>query len=184
MIEDGEVISDLPQSEQAAANAKSTSRRTLFIILGVLAGFVVACGLGVVLLFGSVFLTVKNTSSDVEPVLEQFMQTMEQRDADAAYALFSQRAQRQIGIENVEALLTEVNYPLFEGYQSLTITNVNVSTRATTNQNEPQGVVATVSGKVQYQCGIEGSFEATLEQNNDEWWIHLFNVTVPPEKLQ
>jgi hypothetical protein len=180
-------MSDLPQAENVSANptqSSKSSRRTLFIILGVLAGFVVLCGLGLVLVFGGVFLTVKNTSSDVKPVLEQFMQAMERKDANAAYALFSQRAQQQIGVANVEALLSDTNYPLFEGYQSLTITGVNVSTRATSNQNEAQGVVATVSGKVGYQGGIEGSFEATLEQNDGEWGIHLIDVTVPPEKLR
>lgn len=174
-------MSDLPQAQQQTSKS---SRRTLFIILGVLAAFVVVCGLGIILIFGGLFLTVKNTSSDVKPVLEQFMQAMDQRDATSAYALFSQRAQKQISVETIENLLSETNYPLFEGYQSLSVTRVNISTRTTTNQNEAQGIVATVSGKLQYQGGIEGSFEATLEQHEGEWLLHFIDVTIPPEKLR
>jgi len=52
---------------------------------------------------------------------------MANKDAENAYALFSPRAQRQIPISKIQELLDGKNYFLFEGYQSLSVSNPNIS---------------------------------------------------------
>lgn len=143
-----------------------------------------ACsGLCALLMIGTSFGKAMMSRAPVEAVLDQFMREMLARDADAAYELFSPRVQRQISVDEVQAMLGGNNYVLFDGYQSLSIVNLNISVAANTNQNEPQGTVASVDGEIFYTGGISGRFDAVLEEVDGQWMIHFVNVTVPPDKF-
>ena len=120
---------------------------------------------------------------DVTAVIDEFMREMEKENAVAAYALFSTRAQRQVPLSGIEELLEGSNYALFEGYDSVMVTDVTINAEFNTDLDLPQGAVAEVSGPVTYQGGITGSFTAVLEKEGDEWRLHFINVTVPPDKI-
>lgn len=179
-------FSDLPSHPSLSDNKQTqpSSRRTLFIIIGILIGVSCICIAVAGVVIGSIFFTASNAESEITPVLDRFMQAMDKRDAAGAYQLFSSRSQQQTPIDDINELLDDTNYPLFEGYQSLSIDNTNISSRVTTNADEPQGTVATVSGQIVYQDGTVGNFQSVLEKEDTEWRIFGFHVTVPPEKFK
>jgi hypothetical protein len=134
--------------------------------------------------FGASMFKVYTEKAPVESVLDAYMRHMANKDADSAYALFSPRAQRQIPISEVQEMLEGNNYFLFEGYQSLSMTNLNISAAANTNPDLPQGTVAEVTGVITYEGDIQGSFNGVLEKVGDEWMIDGIYVTVPPSKIK
>lgn len=81
-------------------------------------------------------------------------------------------------------MLAGNNYALFEGYQSVTIQNINITTGVNTNPDVPQGLVAKVDGIVTYSGGFTGSFNAVLEREGDHWALDAININIPPNKIQ
>jgi hypothetical protein len=128
-------------------------------------------------------LTVSREQAAITPVIQQFMAAMEQRDTDAAYALFSSRAQRQTSLAEVEQLVEGENYVLFEGYEDAKVEATNLTRSINTNQDVPQGQVATVSGTITYADTVQGTFRAVLEREGEAWKLFSINVTVPPSKF-
>jgi hypothetical protein len=172
-----DVISSLPQK----------SNKNLWVIVGIAIAVlcccsiicIVAIGLGVV--GGS---KVAAEKAPIESVLDSYMKYMAAKDFESAYALFSPRAQRQFPISKIKELLDGNNYMVFEGYQSLSVNNLNISAAANTNPNIPQGTVAKVTGTVTYEGGIQGTFNGTLEKVNEKWQIDGIFVNVPPSKFK
>jgi hypothetical protein len=160
------------------------SRRTLWIILGSVSGILVLCIVLAALLIGRSILSISTEQAAVTPVIDRFMHAMTQHDAQAAYRLFSSRAQRQTPLADISTLLDGPNYVLFDGYQSVTVDTTNLTSSINTNPDVPQGSVATVSGTVAYTGGVTGSFRATLEKEDGDWRLFFINVTVPPSKMQ
>jgi hypothetical protein len=176
-----------PQLEPAAAGtapAPVKSRRTLFIVLAVVAGVVLLCGILGAVTIGRAIFSISTEQATITPVIDRFMQAMSRRDTDAAYRIFSSRAQRQTPIADLEAMVEEPNYVLFEGYQSVAIQSTNLTSAINTDPDKPQGSVATVSGTVTYTDGTTGTFQATLEKESGEWRLFFINVTVPPGKIR
>lgn len=136
------------------------------------------------MLGGTAFITVLREREPVSNVIDSFMTSMVEKDTESAYALFSTRAQRQIKISELDKMLEGNNYYLFDGYRSIEIGNLNVSKSFNTNQDMPQGTVATVDGTISYSNGFQGRFEAVLEKEGDVWPLHSINVTVPPDKFK
>lgn len=169
-------------SQLPGSDGKQRSRRTLFIVVSIIALSLCACVGIAALTIGRGILSLGTEQATITPVLDQFMQAMVSRDVNGAYALFSTRAQRQTPITDVETMFEGANYVLFEGYQSLTIESTNLSTNVNTDQDVPQGQVATVSGTITYAGDITGSFRATLEKEGGAWRLHAINITVPPSK--
>lgn len=120
----------------------------------------------------------------IESVIDAFMRAMVEKDTDKAFALFSTRVQRQISMSDIEEMLEGNNYVLFEGYQSLEIQNINISKAVNTNQDLPQGTVATVDGIIFYDGDFAGTFDAVLEKEGAIWRLHRVNVIVPPNKIK
>ena len=119
----------------------------------------------------------------VQSVLDSYMQFMVEKDFESAYTLFSSRAQRQVPISKLQEMTEGNNYILFEGYESLSVQNLNISAAANTNQDAPQGTVAKVTGIISYEGGIQGGFNGTLEKEDGQWRIDGIFVTVPPNKF-
>lgn len=159
------------------------SRKTLVIVLVALAIGLCLCAVICVIAGGTGIVRVALERDDVELVLDQFMQAMARKDVDAAYALYSARAQRQMPRSRLEELLQGNNLALFDGYTSLQVMNLNISKAINTNPDLPQGTIAKVSGSVSYEGGFTGRFEAILERENDAWKLHYINITVPPDKI-
>lgn len=179
-------MSSLPPPEPFRPGREANteeSRRMLWIILGSAACVVTLCAVLAIFGIGRSLLSIPTEQKAIAPVIDRFMKMMSQRDAHAAYRLFSSRAQRQTRIADLAALLEGSNYALFDGYKSSAIDGINLTRTMNTNQDVPQGLVATVSGSVSYADGAAGSFRATLEKEKGDWRLFFINVTVPPSKI-
>ncbi len=119
----------------------------------------------------------------IAETLDSLMQSMAAGDIDAAYGLFSPRAQRQFPQEDLAKLAAMLDGLMFKGYESLTIERLIISKSFNTNPDLPQGTVAQVQAVVHYQGGHEGRLTAVLEKVEGQWRLHHFNVTVPPEMV-
>ncbi len=164
------------------------SNKSLWVILAVAIGLVCCCsviclvaiGLGGLGTFGAI----ATEKAPIESVLGSYMKYMDAKDAKSAYALLSPRAQRQIPLSKVEELLEGNNYVVFEGYQSLSVGNLNISAAANTNPDVPQGTVANVTGTIKFKGGFQGTFTGVLEKVDGKWQIDSMYVVVPPDKVK
>jgi hypothetical protein len=161
------------------------SNKNLWIIAGIVIALLCLCS---ILMVNNLFKGMAKISPAeppaIETVLDTFMKTMELKDFDKAYALFSPHTQRRIPITSVEEMAQGKYYGLFEGYQSLVAQNVNLTAPLITNPFDPIDLVAKVTGTILYKDGITGKFTASLEKVNGEWRISDVNVSAPPEKFQ
>jgi hypothetical protein len=166
-----------------ATPAGTPRRRRLS--LGLVAIAIGVCLVGVLcgVLFGSALIKSVTERPRVERLLDEFMSAMVRGDASAAYSLFSARARRQVPLLEIERMLEGNNYVLFEGYERLTVANMQVEVAVNTDPNVPQGTVANVEAVIEYEGGFTGSMQALLEQEQSEWRLDRVNVTVPPDKL-
>lgn len=160
------------------------SKRNIWIISGAVVGVLCLCSIVCIAVFGASMYKVYTERAPIEAVLDAYMGHMANQDADHAYALFSPRAQRQIPLAEVQAMLEGNNYFLFEGYRSLSVTNINISAAVNTNPDLPQGTVAEVTGVITYEGDIQGSFNGVLEKVGGQWMIDGIYVTVPPSKFK
>ena len=119
----------------------------------------------------------------IESTVAYFMSAMAAKNTEQAYTIFSTRAQRQTKLADLAKLLAGNNYALFDGYQSVSVANMNFTTGLNSNPDVPQGNVVTVNGTVKYSGGFTGRFDAVLEQENGEWRLDGVNVVVSPDKI-
>lgn len=161
----------------AAPPKKRRWRYPLLLIVVVMIGCCV-CVAACVVLAGSLIFKGITENIKIERRVESFMDAMEAQDTAHAYTMFSAHAQQEISLADVEALAQGDSYVLFEGYQSVKITNTKISTQAGA---DPQ-TTAEVSGTVSYAGGFEGDFRATLEKYGKHWYLYSIDITVPPEK--
>ncbi len=160
------------------------SGKTLWIILGVVVGVLCIGPVAVLGIFGTSLSGWVLEREPIASVLDDYMNFLADRDAEGAYALFSPRAQRQIPLSKVRELITGNNYMIFEGYLNLSISNLSIVTAVNTNPDLPQGLVANVSGVIEYEGGIQGTFRGILEKVDGKWMIDGMYVTVPPDKIK
>ena len=178
---------DIPPAPQVSAPLPAQpqkSNKNIWIIVGIALVVLCVCSIACVAIFGTSLYKVYTEKAPVESVLDNYMRYMANKDAESAYALFSPRAQRQIPISKIQEMLEGNNYILFEGYQSLSVSNLNISAAANTNPDVPQGTVAKVTGVITFEDGIKGSFNGTLEKVDGKWMIDGIYVTVPPDKIK
>ena len=178
---------EIPPASQVSTPSPAQpqkSNKNIWIIIGIALIALCLCSIACVAIFGASMYKVYTEKAPVESVLNDYMRYMANKDAESAYALFSPRAQRQIPISKVQEMLEGNNYLLFEGFQSLSVSNLNISAIANTNPNLPQGTVAKVTGVINFEGGIQGSFNGTLEKVDGKWMIDGFYVTVPPDKIK
>ena len=179
-------VQSTPQEAAPLPSEPQKSNKNIWIIVGVgvaIAAFCL-CSIGCVTLFGTSMYKIYTEKAPVESVLDSYMRHMANKDAESAYTLFSPRAQRQIPISDIEEMLEGNNYFLFEGYQSLSVTNLNISASANTNPDLPQGTVANVTGTIMFEGDIQGNFNGVLEKVDGKWMIDGMYVTVPPNKIK
>ena len=160
------------------------SNRNLWIIAGTVLVVLCFCSILCVALVGMGVGKVMIERAPVEATLDMLMKNMEAKDVESAYAMFSPRVQRKMPITDIEKLTRGNNYKVFEGYESLSIQNSNLSAAANTNPDMPQGSVARITAVVSYSDGFTGNLTAVLEKVDGEWRIHNFHVNVPPDKFQ
>jgi hypothetical protein len=120
----------------------------------------------------------------VEATLDTLMKNMEAKDVESAFALFSPRAQRQMSITDLEELTEGNNYRLFEGYESISLQNIELLAAVDTNPDMPQGTIANVTAILFYADGLTGDLTAVLEKVDGKWRLFSFSVNVPSDKFQ
>jgi hypothetical protein len=119
----------------------------------------------------------------IESVIDAYMIALADQDAQRAYALMSTRAKRNVSLADIEMGLQGNNYTVFEGYQSLTVTDLTINFTSDPDPDMPQGEVAEVQGMISYTYDFTGTFAVVLEKEGDEWRIYGINVNVPPDKF-
>jgi hypothetical protein len=178
-----ETVSEIQPNTPNTPETKKSNKKT-WIIVSIVLAVIGLCIIICIAVFGVSMYKVYTETGPVTVVLDEFMTHMENQDVESAYALFSPRAQRQIPLSDIQDMLEGNNYILFEGYQNLSIVNLNISAAANTNPDLPQGTVATVTGTITYDEDIQGSFDATLEKVGETWMIDGVWVNVPPDKFK
>jgi hypothetical protein len=181
-----EPISPLSVNGNATGSTERSRRTIIIVAVAVLVTLCLCIGLcfaaggwGIV----SGMIKAIQEQDDVQAVIDEFMRAMVNQDSETAYALFSTRSQKNTALSDVEKLLQGNNFALFDGYQSLSVTNINIKAAFNTNPDMPQGTIAEVSGTITYNNNFIGKFTSVLEEENDEWKLFNINVTIPPDKL-
>lgn len=120
----------------------------------------------------------------VMAVADQFMREMEEKDAEAAYALFSSHAQQYVALSDIERFLDDDLYVFFGGYERLTVTeggNFEVLWDVAGDDPQmPKGTVANLVAIVKYEGGSEATLTATFEKEDGKWRIYHIDVTPRP----
>ena len=178
-----EVLSNLQVSVPPPVQPQKSNKK-VWLLGGAAVLVLCLCTIACFAIFGASMYKIYTEKAPVEAVLHDYMRYMANKDAESAYALFSHRAQRQIPISEIQKLLEGNNYIVFEGYLSLSVSNLNISAVANANPNTPQGTVAKVSGVINFEGGITGSFNGTLEKVDGTWMIDGMYIVVPPEKIK
>ncbi len=160
------------------------SNKSIWIIVGIVLLALCLCSMAFVAIFGTSMYKVYTEKAPVESVLNSYMRYMANKDAESAYRLFSPRTQRLAAISKLQEMLKGNNYILYEGFQSLSVSNINISAVVNTNPDVPQGTVANVTGIINFEGGIQGSFNGILEKVDGKWMIDGVSVSVPPDKIK
>jgi hypothetical protein len=160
------------------------SKKNFWIIVIVI--ILMFCFCSTPCIVGGIFLGYNNSkeTGPIEGVLDSYMKDLAAKDVNSAYALFSPRFQRQQPESKLQEMIEGNNYILFEGYQNLSVQNINWSMGTDFDQNIPQGFLAKVSGIINYEGGVQGSFNGVLEKDDNMWKLDGIWVSVPPSKLK
>lgn len=159
---------------------RRASRSLALIVAVFLATACLCVGVGSVASIG-VFLAAETLR--VERVLDRFMRAVANRDAATAYEMFASDSLQCTRAQDLTDLFRGNNYALFQGYGSITLTDVQFIFQPSVDPEYPQGLVATASGVVTYSDGLSGSLDAVLEMEEGTWRIWAIHVTVPPDKM-
>jgi hypothetical protein len=131
--------------------------------------------IGAILLILSLAACSAMTNSAQGKVVAQFMSAMLAKDVAAATGLFPTGSEAEMQPQ-LEGLLTNQGY-LFEGYESISVSSINVSTSG-------GKTTAAVEGSASYSGGIKGSFTASFIKQGEAWKLTNININVPQEKVQ
>ena len=150
--------------------------KLVLIIIAVVCLVICLCA---VLCIGTGVFSIRNLvkeNAQVKTIVDTFMQDMVANDIDSAYALFSPRSQSQTSEDDLRNMRSGSNAALFQGYDEITIHGLNIEMANSTDSNAPQGMIANVSGLIQYKNGKIGQFEAVLEKVDKEWMLYSIDL--------
>jgi hypothetical protein len=108
-------------------------------------------------------------STDQAKVLDEFTRYMSERNAEAAYELFSSIAKEQVTLEDLEAGAQGDFGDMLQGYKDLSVSSINVQT----NQD---GTYAELAGTVNLQDGTQINYTARLDKEGDAWLVTSMNL--------
>jgi hypothetical protein len=178
-----------PEVTAASSDVATKNRRTLLVIVSFIGFALVLCVALCLVVF------VGNRESPIRLLLDQravtavadrLLREMENKDAEAAYALFSTRAQQYTVLSDVKEMLDGDLYVHVEGYESVSVRDGGSFSEfwdvVSDDPRMPQGTVAELVAVVKYEGGFEGTLTATFEREDGEWRVNNFNVTAPPSK--
>jgi len=187
-------MSDLPSSipqttddyPQVQPQPAKKSYRWLIIGLAGLLGLTCVCVGVVAVLVVRAMASMPADMRAVEGQIDQFMQDGMKHDAPAAFALFSARGQQKMPLADIQKLFGYNSNPLFIGYESLLTTSYRYHSGSDgdkdLDESLPAGSFAILEGVLNYEGGVSGTFDATLEQVGSEWKLYSIQIGVPPNK--
>jgi hypothetical protein len=143
---------------------KSKLMRNILIGVGVL---ILLCGIGGFFLFQAG----KTEINAIQKTLDSFMVAGKNNDPTGASSFIAQAAKDQgiVSDEDIANLVTQ--RALFDDYQSIdSSSSINVSTSTST------GTTARVTGNVKYASAPNGTYEAELIKENDQWKLTFINI--------
>jgi uncharacterized lipoprotein NlpE involved in copper resistance len=131
---------------------KLISRIVLILVLLVVTASLAGCG-----------------SSAQAKVVDEIMRHLAAHDATAAFEHMSTPA-RDAGI-TADALTAFIGeYPvLVDGYKSMSVSNMNISTNETETTTEMSGVLS-------YEDGTSSKFDALLHKEGEIWFVTEINI--------
>jgi len=176
-LNNGQKDSNSPNN--AEAKTRKRSRTWLLIVISFAAVAVCVCLSLVALLFvaARAFITSADNQDDWLALSDAYMQSMAAKDVETAYQLFSQEARREMGQSEFAGLLEGPLFALFDGYEDLNIGSWQI------NLNYPEGKTVELTGYISYLENVEGRYEAILVEEDGQWKIYWFYVSVAPEKI-
>jgi len=165
-----------PFQPSASLPPQPRSRAWLWLAAGgVLILICSCCGLCVVPAGLGVYQAV-NERGNVEQVVTAFMADLAAKRFSDAADRFSSRARRVSSISSEKLAKVAGENQAYQGGRAAHVAGVHLSRAFNSNQDVPQGVVAQVSGTIDYEGGERGAFRATLEKENGAWRLHSIQV--------
>ena len=146
------------------------SNRVLVVLLG---GLLLCCAAGAVLFIVVVplFRSLVQDRMVTVAVLDQFMRSGQQQDAQAGFRLFAIGVpQTLISVTAISSLFHD-QQDLFNSYQSLRVENFRVTT-------DSRGITALLVGTVVYTNHADVTYNAYFLKQNNTW--KLLSVEFPP----
>jgi hypothetical protein len=117
--------------------------------------------------------------AEIEKLVDQFMVYMAARETVHAYALFTSSARRTFAISDLEKLLEENYQVMYLGYEKEEITFLDISSGLDLSPSAVENRIAKVKGKIYYEGGSVGGYDAVFMRDNDTWRIQNINLNLP-----
>jgi len=165
-----------PFQPSASLSPPPRSRSWIWLLVGGVLGCMCLCSGLCIVPVGLGVYQAATERDDVELVVTGFLAEMDDGRFEQAASRFSTRAS-EAGSIDAQALarLRDGNTALQDA-TAAHVATINVSRVFNSNRKVAQGNVANVNGTVDYQCGSQGRFRATLEKERGEWRLHSINV--------
>jgi hypothetical protein len=180
----------LEKSEHNKIEGSASKKNIFKVLLGILAVIIAIAILIVGLLKATgnwqVVTTLLLSRQNVEPeilmVLNDFMLEMKDKNAEAAFALWSTCDRGQIRLADLEQFLDGSSYSTFEYYKNLYFIDIVSLGRLNPSPDDPQTPIIEAAGHLIYEDDISGTFIAAfVEDDNGEWKLCSFHANLPPE---
>jgi hypothetical protein len=126
----------------------------------------------------------QNVEPEILMVVNDFMLEMKEKNAEAAFALWSTCDRGQIGLADLEQFLDGSSYSTFEDYKNLYFIDIVTLGRLNPSPGDPQTPIIEAAGHLIYEDDISGTFIAAfVEDDNGEWKLCSFHANLPPEMI-
>lgn len=126
----------------------------------------------------------RNEQSAVLDVVDQYMRYMQVNNAEDAYNLLSLHQQQLISLNDLKAQLDGESHIPFEGYQSIRVKQINISSHMLSNFQFLPGLSAELICYVTYHGGLIGEITANLEKQDGQWKLSGIKIITPPDKFR
>jgi hypothetical protein len=111
-------------------------------------------------------------------VVDACFRALDARDSERALRLLADSEDPTVPRRELEAMLSEQNYPVIAGYRGLVVDTL------TTHYTFWSNARVYLRGRTSYQDGTVGNFTAALVWEANAWRVMRINVVAPPEKLE
>ncbi len=137
--------------------------------------------LGVVLNGIQSFMGENARRDEAGETIDRFMNLMKDHHEEEAYNLFSIVARQETSLEDLKKMNNGSGYNLVQGYRRIEVKSFQLNLPSISVSGPPRGRTATVTGQILYNQHESGQFEATLEEEGDDWKLLGINISPVPD---